>query len=51
MWPNLPEIMIIAWISLATFGLLNLDWLGEKVWQVRCALDPSLEEDAGDDST
>lgn len=48
MWPRLPEILIIAWICLATFGLLKLDELGEVVWRIRCALDPSLE---GDDSS
>jgi len=45
MWPQLPEILIIAWIVVATFGLLKLDELGELVWWIRSALDPSLESD------
>lgn len=50
MWPQLPELIIIALICLNTVALLKLDDLGEAIWRLRVTLDPSLEGGDTDDT-
>ena len=47
MFPKTPEIVVIVIISIAIFGLSNLEDLGEFVWRLRVKWSPSLEAPAG----
>lgn len=43
MIPDPPELVVLLIICTAITGLLKLETLGEWVWQIRCAVSPSLD--------